>query len=112
MKKKELLIVFILFLLGIGGLFAFRTFFSGAHTIEVRDAENKVLLQVRDDQEGIYTIEGKRGLFHLEVKDKAWRAVDVDCPDKICEHQGWITSEAYAPIICLPNGILVVVSDE
>ena len=112
MKKKELLIIFVLFLLGIGGLFAFRSLFSGTHTIEVRNAANEVLLEVKDDQEGIYTIEGKRGLFHLEVKDGAWRAIDVDCPDKICEHQGWITSEAYAPIICLPNGILVVLSDE
>ncbi len=30
----------------------------------------------------------------------------ADCPDKICVQRGWI-SERGAPIVCLPNGLVI-----
>ena len=111
MKKKEILIVFCLFLLALAvyGIISLKG--KAGHRITVRNAENEILLDITDKDDGLYMIEGKRGVFHLEVKDGSWRAVDVDCPDKICEKQGWVSEERYVPIICLPNGILVTLDE-
>ena len=37
------------------------------------------------------------------------RMLSADCPDKLCVHMGWSDSAA-KPIVCLPNGVTVVVT--
>lgn len=51
-------------------------------------------------------VEGPYGHLTVEVKDKKVRVFDATCPNKLCEHQGWLTRGA---IICLPNRISVIV---
>lgn len=59
-------------------------------------------------QNRTYTFKGAVGLFHLEVKEGRYRAIDVDCPNQICVHTGWVKMGDETPIICAPNGITVV----
>ena len=47
----------------------------------------------------------------VEIKDGKVRISDSDCPDKICEKTGFITSPIQA-IVCLPNRISVRIIDE
>ena len=45
--------------------------------------------------------------MHLEVKDRKFRVIDVECPNHICEGMGWIGEDDIIPISCLPNQILI-----
>ena len=58
------------------------------------------------NEDNYYELDGKVGKFHIEVKDGKGRAIDVDCPNQICVHTGWISVDNPIPIICLPNGIM------
>ncbi|MGN1135225.1 MAG: NusG domain II-containing protein [Oscillospiraceae bacterium] len=42
----------------------------------------------------------------VEVKNRSVRVINSDCPDKICEKTGFISSSAQT-IVCLPNRISV-----
>lgn len=64
------------------------------------------------NEDNYYEIEGECGLFHIEVKDGKCRAIDVDCPNQICVHTGWISVDNPIPIICLPNGIMVEIDEQ
>lgn len=64
------------------------------------------------NEDNYYEIEGEYGLFHIEVKDGKCRAIDVDCPNQICVHTGWISVDNPIPIICLPNGIMVEIDEQ
>lgn len=55
-------------------------------------------------------IETPHSLNILEVKDGQIRMVKADCPDKVCIHSGPI-SEVYETIVCLPNRLIVEISD-
>ena len=35
----------------------------------------------------------------------------ADCPDQICVHMGWLTSEGGMPIVCLPNRLVIEIDD-
>lgn len=37
------------------------------------------------------------------------RMLSADCPDRLCVHMGWSDSPS-KPIVCLPNGVTVVVT--
>lgn len=58
-----------------------------------------------------YTFEGAYGEMHLEVKDKKFRLINVECPNHTCEQQGWIDAESIIPIVCLPNQVIVSASN-
>lgn len=112
MKKKEILALLLVVVIA-GGVWLFTHFQHRYHEyIEVINQQQKVLLKVPLRKDGDYQIKGEIGYFHLEVKNGQYRAHDVDCPDKVCESIGWVSKDNYMPIICLPNGIMVVLSDE
>lgn len=46
----------------------------------------------------------------LEIKNGAVRFVNSECPDKICEHFGWISGE-YEYAVCAPAGVTVIIED-
>lgn len=47
--------------------------------------------------------------FMIELdKEKGIRVVNISCPDHICEKNGWV-NQTGKPIICVPNGISVVI---
>ena len=112
MRKKETIITLMLLIGALLCLFLFRSLYSTHKMIVIKDASGTVLLEAELDRDGYYTVEGKVGSFHLEVKDGTYRAVDVDCPNHDCEKVGAVSVKDYRPIICLPNGIIVELQDE
>lgn len=107
MKRKERLITLLILLLAAGAFAGTRLFGQKGRQITVKDASGEVLLEASMTVDQIYEIKGKTGLFHLQVENGRWRAVDVECPNHNCEAVGWVSAENYRPIICLPNGIIV-----
>ena len=111
MKKREALIILIILTTAMLSLLLFHNAYRNKRTVIVKDADNGILLSVPLEKDGYYSVEGKVGAFHLEVKDGSYRAVDVECPNHDCEEVGWVSPASYRPIICLPNGIIVELSE-
>jgi hypothetical protein len=51
-------------------------------------------------------VESRYGNLTVEIKGSKVRVVDASCPNKLCEHQGWVSGGA---IVCLPSRISVLV---
>ncbi|MBR2578181.1 MAG: NusG domain II-containing protein [Erysipelotrichaceae bacterium] len=107
MKKKEVFITLLIITVAMISLLLFHYAYKDRSTIVVRNADGEILLSVPLDEDGYYSLEGKEGIFNLEVKDGSYRATDVECPNHDCEEVGWVNADSYRPIICLPNGIAV-----
>lgn len=63
-----------------------------------------------------FRLEGTDGYNEIEVRHGSIGIISADCPDKLCVHQGFISSSAL-PITCLPNRLVIrlrptVVSDD
>jgi hypothetical protein len=57
-----------------------------------------------------FTITNADGGYNtIQVKDGAISVIDASCRDKICVHEGAISSAA-KPIVCLPNKLVIKVS--
>lgn len=112
MKKKEWIFIGIVFLICVLSFWATRYFKKAGTYIKVESQDGKVILKAPLNKNAIYKLQGKKGKFFLEVVDGRYRAKDVDCPDKICEAVGWVSKDNYMPIVCLPNGLLVVLTNE
>jgi len=112
MKKKEIIITITIFVIALAAYFGINYFMREKRTIQVQNQYGDVIHSYPLNKDGKYEIVGLNGYFYLEVKDGKYRAIDVDCPDKVCEAYGWVSPDSYMPIICLPNGIVVVLSDE
>lgn len=80
----------------------------------VSDAtSDEVILRFDIEEDAYYELDVKNGKFHIEVQDGRYRAIDVDCPNQICVNTGWVPSlDYYAPIVCLPNGIMITIEEE
>jgi len=94
----------------IGYLF---NYFKPKHDVyvTVRNAYEEEILRFNISEDNYYEIEGQYGKFHIEVKDGKCRAIDVDCPNQVCVNTGWISVMNNVPIICLPNGIMVMLDE-
>ena len=73
-------------------------------TVDGRDED--VLLSLTED--GLYPIEGARLPVTLEVADGRIRFIKSRCPDRICEHAGWLSRE-FDQAVCMPAGVSVTV---
>ncbi len=70
------------------------------------EVEGKVTHRYNLDDDRSIKVEGSRGHLTVEIKDKKVRVVEASCPNRLCEHQGWVRRGA---IICLPARITVTV---
>ena len=111
MKKNEKLIILILLLVSIIVFFINKNSAKDTLIVNAKNANGDILLTFDINEDNYYEIEGEYGLFHIEVKDGKCRAIDVDCPNQICVHTGWISADNPIPIICLPNGIMVEIDE-
>ena len=111
MRKTEKIIIVILLLGALTGLFLNRILKKDMLTVSVKNASGELLMSFNIYEDNYYTFKGNYGTFNLEVKDGKVRAVDVECPNQICVHTGWISSDNPVPIICLPNGIVVTIDE-
>ncbi|HWP79252.1 MAG TPA: NusG domain II-containing protein [Candidatus Acidoferrum sp.] len=69
------------------------------HTLDIGAAKDEVIT---------YTDAGVT--YTVEIKDHQICMKHIDCPDQICVHTGY-TNNRYIPIICLPNKVMIVISD-
>lgn len=113
MKKKEIVIVLIVLVIGIIGLgYNYYSNLGNKYALVIDHNTNEVLLRFNVEEDAYYSFDVPNGKFHVEVKDGKYRAIDVDCPNQICVNYGWMPSlEIYAPIICIPNGITVQIEE-
>lgn len=104
MKRKEIFIITCLLFIGVGLYFYQK---SSKHEELVVYHHKKIIDHIDLSKNARYTYHGDVGVFHLEVKNGKARAYDVDCPNQICVHTGWIQREDGKSIVCAPNGISV-----
>lgn len=111
MKRCEKIVIIVLLIISLFGFLFIRLNKSDVKNVVVKDTNNNILLTFNLYEDNYYELKGKYGLFHIEVKNGKCRAIDVDCPNQICVHTGFISEDNPLPIICLPNGIVVQIDE-
>ncbi len=59
-------------------------------------------------KDATYKVEGDVGNMTIEVKDNAYRVINVDCPNHQCEQVGWVKKGSLNTILCVPNDIYII----
>ena len=106
LKKQDILLLAAL-LAGVLllGAFLMLTRKSGAEVV-VKVA-GKQVTSIPLDKDTKYTIHGVNGgTNELVIADGQIWLEQASCPDKLCEHMGFI-SDALMPITCLPNHLVI-----
>lgn len=111
MKKIEKYIVIGLLLISLIVYLVVKIGSKDVLMVSVKNANEETVLTFNINEDNYYELDGKVGKFHIEVKDEKCRAIDVDCPNQICVHTGWISSDNPVPIVCLPNGFVVMIDE-
>lgn len=111
MKKSEKIIIAVILLVSIVFIVFNRINSKDKIMVSVKNANDETLLTFNINEDNYYTLQGNYGVFNIEVKDGRCRAIDVECPNQICVHTGWISVDNPIPIICLPNGIIVSIDE-
>lgn len=58
----------------------------------------------------IFTIDAPEGGYNtIQVEEGKIGVIDTDCPDKICQKMGMISTDLY-PISCLPHKLIIQVT--
>lgn len=60
------------------------------------------------DEPFTFEVADERGCNVVAVEHGRIRVVEADCPDRICEHAGWIDAPG-RPIACIPHGLAITV---
>lgn len=108
MKKIEKIIIFIAAIFAVCLYFGVNYLNSSKKMIAVYHASGKMIMEFPLDKDNTYTFDGDYGKFNLVVKDGKVRAVDVECPNKICETMGIDDgSSIMNAIVCIPNAIYI-----
>ena len=101
-KTKELLLLFLLFLL-CGALFTIRHFTASP--------KNSIRITVCGREQGIYDLScdqiiriGETNV--CEIRDGQVRMIEADCPDQLCIRQGAFGADG-GMIVCLPNRVVI-----
>ena len=102
MKKNERIIIVVILLIALVFIILNRINAKDKVMVSVKDASDKTLLTFNINEDNYYTLQGDYGTFNIEVKNGRCRAIDVECPNQICVHTGWISIDNPVPIICLP----------
>lgn len=113
MKKKDVILIASILIIGILGMFATQAVNnenSGKTAIIYIDSQEVDRIPI-DSVKGEKTFSFQFGenTGYLEVKDGAVRMKEMDlrvCPERVCSDTGWI-SKSYESIVCLPNRIVV-----
>ena len=111
MKKGEKIIIIVILLVSVFFIIFNRLNSKDKVMVSVKDANENTILKFNINEDNYYTLQGNYGVFNIEVKDGRCRAIDVECPNQICVHTGWISVDNPVPIICLPNGLIVSIDE-
>jgi len=106
MKKNEKIIVVIVGIILLS-VILFQKFTQKEKQYIIVKHHTTVILRIDSNVDQEYIVHGDVGEMHIEVKNKKFRVSYVECPDKLCEKQGWQNMRDGVPIVCLPNRIII-----
>lgn len=69
--------------------------------------EGKVVMEVSLDRDGSYALKEDPSIRFV-VKDGAAAFTDADCPDKICENEGFLSKDGQTAV-CLPRKVSLTI---
>lgn len=110
-KKGFFLILIVIFILAAACAMAVWQYLnSGAGTV-AKIFQNGELIREVDlthvDSPYSFTVQAADGGFNtIQVEQGKIGIIDADCPDKICQNMGMVSSTAY-PISCLPHRLMI-----
>lgn len=108
MKKIEKIVIGIALVVAVCVYFGVNYLNSSKDTVVVYRANGEKIMEFPLDKDKTYTFDGDYGKFNLVVKDHKVRAIDVECPNKICETMGIDEgSSIFNAIVCIPNAVYV-----
>ena len=65
------------------------------------------VMEVPLDKSGVYSLKEDPSI-RFEIKDGAAAFVDADCPDKICENEGFLSKDGQTAV-CLPRKVSLTI---
>lgn len=108
MNKKDLKLIIGCFIISIifyiGYLLVANQMNGDIGIVEYKD---EIILEFDINKDDIYEFEGSYGKMQLEVVDKKFRVINVECPNHNCEQMGWHDTESISPIVCMPNEVII-----
>lgn len=115
-KSTVILIIVTLLLLAASGIAAYMTYHAKneSKTALIYQGDKLIYTIDLDSVTQAYTIEIISGDGHkntVEVRNGKIGIISADCPDKICVNTGFI-GDGVMPIVCVPNGVMIVVKDD
>ena len=110
MKRGDILVLALVAAIALGGLAIvhFTSLEDGIIVIQVEGEDRYVFPLHEAGRDELLEVRGRVGSVFVHLGDGRVRVVNVDCPDKLCEAAGWI-STAGRPIACLPNRVIVII---
>ncbi|MBQ4051237.1 MAG: NusG domain II-containing protein [Oscillospiraceae bacterium] len=66
-----------------------------------------VVMEVPLDKSGVYSLKEDPSI-RFEIKNGAAAFVDADCPDKICENEGFLSKDGQTAV-CLPRRVSLTI---
>ncbi|MCL5022400.1 MAG: NusG domain II-containing protein [Nitrospirae bacterium] len=103
--RADRLLFVLLVLFSLCGLVFIKEVLPQSREVKI-EVEGKLAYRYPLDTERVVDITSPSGRLTVEIKDGRVRVTHATCPNKLCEHQGWIRAGA---IICLPGRISVLV---
>ena len=100
------IIAFVLILAG--AILVFLFFSSQSKTNYCIIQQDDVIIETVPLGKGIHKTISVNGIYQnkIEIDNDRVRFLSSDCPNRFCEHTGWI-SKAYQSAVCLPNHVIV-----
>ncbi len=113
MKKKEIVIVAALAVFSLLALLLYKVMnrTQGSDYLVQIIHGDEVVVEFDPYIDAVYTIQGDYGTLDVEVKDHKWHVTNEQCPNHICASEGWIGVDEWFPIVCMPNGVIVIQKD-
>ena len=107
LKKRDLLILLAVFLLAAAAWLFWRATASSEQNLAVITLDGAEIrrIDLETEPDGVFSLQQEYGVpVSFEVKEGAIRFVDVDCPDHICEDEGFVSLEGQTAV-CMPNRV-------
>ena len=111
MKKNDFILLSAAILISAAIIVCFFAFLGNrsADTVVIT-VNGEKLAEFPLDEDIEYWINGSQGEKNLLIiKDGAAYITEANCPDKVCVHSG--RAEELKPITCLPNKVVVTISE-
>jgi len=113
MKKKEIWILIAVAVIAAAAIFGVKAWQASQKPKTLVDIthDSKVVQTFDPSVDAVYHIQGDYGTLDVEVKDGKWHVTNEECPNHICASMGWASADDTFPIICVPNGVIIMVED-